>query len=65
MLVRSGDPALDTGSYRNIGYDGMYWSSTPYLTLDNSYYFGAYSVKTHPSYQHVCWFGVSIRCLNG
>ena len=60
---RSGYVALDTGSLRDVGLAGSYWSSTAYTAVTNAYYLLFYSADTYPSYYTARWYGFSVRCV--
>ncbi len=60
-FVRGG--YVDSGSLRNAGYYGFYWSSTAYSSTSVAYdlYFGSGGV--YPSYNSNRYRGFSVRCL--
>ena len=52
-----------SGSLRNAGYYGVYWSSSAYSSTNNAYYLYFNSGRVNPSYSNNRYNGFSVRCL--
>ena len=63
-FTRSGYVRLFTGSLRDMGRHGYYWSSTAYPDVNNAYALDSISAGTYPSYYTARWDGCSTRCLS-
>ncbi len=65
-LVRSGlvNPNVGSSPYRDTGFSGRYWSSTPYSSSANYAYNLVYNTNVYPSGNYGNRYdGYSLRCL--
>ena len=60
-FVRSG--SVYSGSLRDAGYGGRYWSSTAYSSTSDAYDLSFASGGVNPSYDDYRYYGFSVRCL--
>ena len=61
LPVRSGN--VNSGSLRNAGNNGNYWSSTAYSSTSNAYNLNFNSGNVNPSNNNNRYNGQSVRCL--
>ena len=62
-FTRSGYVRLFTGSLRDMGRHGYYWSSTAYPDVNNAYVLDFNSANTFPPFDTARWYGFSVRCI--
>lgn len=54
---------VNTGSLRDAGSDGYYWSSTAHRSPSDAYNLNFYSSRVNPSSYTYRYYGRSVRCL--
>ena len=59
--VRGGYIGLHTGSLRNAGFDGFFWSATTYPSATRAYDLGFNSTNVLPSHYYGRFLGFSVQ----
>lgn len=65
FFTRGGFVGLHTGSLRDVGNTGYYWSSTASTSASNAYRLVFYAGDIYPSNSLERWRGFSVRCMSG
>ncbi len=65
IFVRSGDIYLPaTGTFRDAGQYGYWWSSRSYSTVTDAYRLGFHATIVSPSLSLARWYAFPLRCLS-